>query len=347
MLTRQGLAPDSVPEPGRRVELKPQIGHRRDGGLARECTEELHPDNARLLIQATKAIGLDVAGIDFVTSNCARPLIPDGGAIIEVNSAPDFERHLRPSAGVPRDGAAALIDLLFPPGQPVRAPIVAVCGGSEAAEVVASISGLLATASKMVGMVADHRLTVAGLSLGTMPSNHRATTMALNHPSIEIAVVETQTAEIVEQGLAFDVCDVAVVTSLSSAEPAGLAQAESVVCRTLAPDGILVIPADDAAVVALARSHDQRIVLYGTDIEAVARQWQPGDRTVTLRMTGGVDLVEMDWGDGAMETVPLPQPGGNPAESMVAAVAAALAVGVSIGESEPARTNKWMRARTV
>jgi cyanophycin synthetase len=217
VLARQGLTTDSVPEPGRRVELKPQIGHRRDGGLARECTEELHPDNARLLIDATRAIGLDVAGIDFVTSDCARPLILDGGAIIEVNSAPDFARHLRPSTGVPRDGAAALIDLLFPPGQPVRAPIVAVCGGSEAAAVVTSISSLLASAGKSVGTVADRRLTVAGLSLGTMSSNHRAATMALNHPSTEIAVVETPAAEIVELGLAFDTCDIAVLTGQNAA----------------------------------------------------------------------------------------------------------------------------------
>ena len=57
--------------------------------------------------------------------------------------------------------------------------------------------------------------------------------MALNHPLIEMAVVETQTAEIVEQGLAFDVCDVAVVTSLGERSFTGFPPVESVVCRTL------------------------------------------------------------------------------------------------------------------
>jgi cyanophycin synthetase len=331
VLARQGLTPDSVPAPGRRVELKPQIGHRRDGGLARECTDELHPDNARLLIHATRAIGLDVAGIDFVTSDCARPIILDGGAIIEVNSAPDFERHLRPSVGVPRDGAAALIDLLFPPGQRVQASIVAVSGGSEAAEVVASISGMLATAGATVGMVADRRLTVAGLVLGTMPSNHRAATMALNHPSTEIAVVETPTAEIVEQGLAFDVCDVAVVTSLASATPAGLAQAESVVCRQVAPGGMLVVPADDREAVELARSFDRPIVLYAaaSDSRAIQRHRRDDDRTVSARAgAGGTVLVEIGWEAGAAETLTL---AGDAKPSVVAAsVGAVLALGISV-----------------
>ena len=107
-----------------------------------------------------------MAGIDFVTRDCSVPLVDDGGAIIEINASPDFERHLRPSAGVPRDGAAALIDLLFPPGQPVRAPVVAVCGGAEAAQVAERAGALLAASGKSVAVVANRQLNVAGLALG-------------------------------------------------------------------------------------------------------------------------------------------------------------------------------------
>ena len=274
------------------------------------------------MIDATRAIGLDVAGIDFVTSDCGRPLILDGGAIIEVNSAPDFERHLRPSDGVSRDGAAALIDLLFPPGQPVRVPIVAVCGGSEAAEVVASSSCMLAAAGKTVGMVADRRLSAAGLFLGSMPSNHRAATMALNHPSIDIAVLEIDPDEIVAQGLAFEMCDVAVVMSLSGAAPDGLPEAESVVCRVVTPEGAIVVPADDAALVSFARSFGRQIVLFGVEPEVWERQ--PGDRAVWMRESA----VSVVWEEGSADSFELPAEPGRVDKVEVAAIAAALAVGI-------------------
>jgi UDP-N-acetylmuramyl tripeptide synthase len=153
----------------------------------------------------------------------------------------------------------------------------------------------------------------------------------LNHPSTGIAVVETPTAEIVEQGLAFDVCDVAVVTSLASATPAGLAQAESVVCRQVAPGGMLVVPADDREAVELARSFDRPIVLYAaaSDSGAIQQHRRDEDRMVSACPgAGGTVLVEIGWEAGATETLTL---AGDAKPSVVAAsVGAVLALGISV-----------------
>jgi cyanophycin synthetase len=52
----------------------------------------------------------------------------NGGVILEVNAAPGFRMHLAPSEGLPRNVAAPVIDMLYPPGKSCRIPIIAVTG---------------------------------------------------------------------------------------------------------------------------------------------------------------------------------------------------------------------------
>jgi cyanophycin synthetase len=60
-------------------------------------------------------VGLDVAGIDFITPDISRPVSEVGGGIVEVNAAPGFRMHVAPSEGRPRDVAGPVMDMLFPP----------------------------------------------------------------------------------------------------------------------------------------------------------------------------------------------------------------------------------------
>lgn len=253
VLERQQLTLESIPESGRTVALKPQIGHKRDGGLARDCTDELHPDNARLLIEATRTIGLDIAGIDFVTRNCSRPMLADGGAIIEINSRPDFERHLRPSEGASRDGASALIDLLFPPGQPVRVPIVAVTDAEDSADLCQLISEELTTLGHAVGRATHVGIVIDGLTyLGADGTNPTGPRTLLNHPAVDTAVVEVDCESIVTHGLGFDICDVVVLRSLSGLlRPSG-EPVETVLIDVLSPNGTVILHSSDPAMHPLA-----------------------------------------------------------------------------------------------
>ena len=50
------------------------------------------------------------------------------GAVIEVNAAPGFRMHIAPTEGLPRNVAAPVVDMLFPPGSTARIPIIAVTG---------------------------------------------------------------------------------------------------------------------------------------------------------------------------------------------------------------------------
>jgi cyanophycin synthetase len=127
MLERAGYTADSVPEAGEVVYLR-STANLSTGGTATDVTDIIHPDNRAMAVRAVRAIGLDVGGVDFLSTNIAESYKTIGGGICEVNAAPGFRMHVAPSEGTPRDAAGPVIDMLFPPGTPSRVPIAAVTG---------------------------------------------------------------------------------------------------------------------------------------------------------------------------------------------------------------------------
>ncbi len=151
MLAKQELTLDDVPEEGRVVRLKP-FDARALGGTSIDRTDEIHPDNAAIARQAAMVVGLDVAGIDFITPDIAHSAYEQGGAINEVNPRLACAHTPIPTEGTPRDVGMAIVDHLFPPGQPVRVPIVAVTGTNGKTTTTRIIAHILTTAGKTVGM---------------------------------------------------------------------------------------------------------------------------------------------------------------------------------------------------
>src|SRR5690606_36475047 len=83
----QGLAPDSVPEMGRRVILR-NNATLSTGGTATDVTYDVHPAVAARAVTAAQTIGLDICGVDLMCESVHRPLEEQGGGIVEVNAAP-------------------------------------------------------------------------------------------------------------------------------------------------------------------------------------------------------------------------------------------------------------------
>src|SRR5437879_6704722 len=105
-------------------------GNMSTGGISIDRTRDAHEDNVEIAEEAASVTGLDVAGIDFIAPDISQPVRETGGAIVEVNAAPGFRMHTHPTEGEPQYVAKPVIDLLFPPGTPVRIPLVAVTGSN-------------------------------------------------------------------------------------------------------------------------------------------------------------------------------------------------------------------------
>jgi cyanophycin synthetase len=90
-LSTSGMSPKSVLAPGEKAFLRPAQSTLW-GGDPEEVTSALHPDNAALAIRAARLFGLNCAGVDFISTDIARPWHDNGAVINEVNYSPVMGR---------------------------------------------------------------------------------------------------------------------------------------------------------------------------------------------------------------------------------------------------------------
>lgn len=270
VLTRAGLDLDAVPEVGRVVALR-ATANLSTGGAAIDRTDEIHPDNASIAQRAALAIGLDVAGVDFIAPDIRRSVRETGGGVIEVNAAPGFRMHLEPSEGKPRDVARAVLDTLYPPGTTSRVPIVAITGTNGKSTVSRMVTAIFRAHGKTVGLTNTSGVYIDDEQLMAVDaSGPRSARIVLSDPSVEVVVLETARGGILREGLAFDRCDVGMVLNIG-ADHLGLkgvetledlARVKSVVTEAVGRRGVSILNGDDPMTLRIARHAGGRIAYF-------------------------------------------------------------------------------------
>lgn len=300
-LQRQGLTIADVPAAGQVVPLK-QTGNMSTGGTSIDRTDDIHPDNFQMARQAAMVVGLDIAGIDFVTTDIAQSARQTNGAIVEVNAGPGFRMHTNPTEGHPRHVGRAVMDMLFPPGTKTRIPLVAVTGTNGKTTTVRMISHIMQTAGKRVGMTTTDGIYIDGTQImaGDMsgPSSAR---MVLKNPTVNYAVLETARGGILRSGLGFDRCDIAVVTNVAADHLglagidtlADLARVKAVVPQSVFRDGKSVLNADNRWTAEMAGSARGEIIFFSMDEESpvVREHLRSRGRAVVLRQTRSGEMI--------------------------------------------------------
>ena len=216
MMDRLGYTAASVPGDGEVVYLR-STANLSTGGTATDVTDIIHPDNRDMAVRAIRAIGLDVGGVDFLSTNIAESYKSIGGGICEVNAAPGFRMHVSPSEGTPRDAAGPVIDMLFPAGSPARVPIAAVTGTNgktTTARMLAHITkmaGFTPGLTTTDGVYIDGQRTVEGDMTGPVSAR-----MVLSDPQIDIAVLETARGGLLRAGMGVRKVNVGAVINVQS-----------------------------------------------------------------------------------------------------------------------------------
>ena len=260
VLRKQGYELTSV-LPSREVAYLRATANLSTGGVAIDRTDEIHPRNVWLAQRVAKIIGLDIAGIDIVTSDISKPLSETKGVIVEVNAAPGFRMHAAPSYGLPRNVGASVLEMLFPEQTPSRIPIVAITGTNGKTTTTRLTAHIYRQTGKVVGFTATDGIYIQEylVEQGDNTGPYSAGAI-LKDPTVEVAVLETARGGILRSGLAFDRCDIGVVLNVA-ADHLGIggidtieqmAKVKGVIAETVKPDGHAILNADDPLVAAMA-----------------------------------------------------------------------------------------------
>jgi cyanophycin synthetase len=288
-LQRQGMTAYSVPQAGQKVLIQP------NGNVADDVTDLIHPSVAHAAALAARVVGLDIAGVDLVCEDISRPLDEQRGAVIEVNASPGLLAHLKPAAGQVRPVGKAIIEHLFGQEQSGRIPVVGVTGTLGTSLIARLVGCLVNLTGVQVGVVSgqglylNHRQVVAGDS-----TSWEAGQRLLINRTLKTAVFESNARRILTEGLAYDKCQVGIVTDLEGADTLGefyIRDQDDVanVVRTqidvILPHGVAVLNADIEAVADMAELCDGETIYYAADPASprIAAHAASGGRSVYVR----------------------------------------------------------------
>ncbi len=343
VLAEQDCTPESVPEKCRMILIR-RNANLSTGGTAVDCTAEVHPTICAAAVEAAQTVGLDICGIDMIAPDISAPLSPRNGVIIELNARPGLRMHLYPSEGEARPVGKAVIDTMFAADCNGRIPIVAVTGVNGKTTTARFIAHLLTQNGWRVGLTSTDGVFVGSRMIDSGDcSGPKSARSILSFPLCDAAVLETARGGILREGLAFDHCDVAVVTNIGAGDHLGineidtaeqLAEVKQCIVAAVSATGMAVLNAADPLVVKMAETYPRKTIFFALDEDSavISRHRFQGERVIfvrsgqIIRATGPKEDVFMP-----LSEIPLTLGGliGFQIENTLASVAAAWALEIN------------------
>ena len=289
-LKSQGYVSDSIVELGKPVLIQ------RNGNVAFDVTDIVHPSVAKKVVLAAKVVGLDIAGVDLVAMDISKPLEEQEAAIVEVNAGPGLLMHIKPAKGNAQPVGQAIIKHLFPNQQSGRIPIIGVCGSKDSTLVSQICAYFLKLNNYYVALSTQQGLSFNQRAVEKNGSSEweRGRRTILN-PLVEAAVIETTAKGVLMEGVPYDLCSVGVVTGIdktilfpeqSIVEEKQLFSLYRTQVDVVIPeaDGVAVLNADDTLVVEMADISPAEVMFYSPDPSnaALTDLANKGGRSITL-----------------------------------------------------------------
>ncbi len=298
MLTRHGYRRSSVPRVGEVVYLRATANLSR-GGTSIDVTGLVHPENRLMAERAAAAVGLDVAGVDFITTDISQSHLRLRGGVCEVNAAPGLRMHQAPAEGPARDVAADVIEHLFPGDATGCIPIAAITGTNGKTTTAHMVAAIAEAAGQRVGLTTTHGVYIGGRQItADDASGPGSARLVLRDPGVDCAVLETARGGILREGLVFRHCDVGAVLNVT-ADHLGIdgietAEEMALVKRIVAElaSGTAVLNADDPLCLAMVEHTPARTICL-VSMDAT-------NETITRHLAAGGSAVVLEGGENGV-----------------------------------------------
>ncbi len=299
-LNHQGYGLGDVLEAGKSIPLR-TVANVSIGGSPVDITDQVHPDNKAMAVRAAQAVGLDVAGIDFVTTDITRSYRDVSGGVIEVNARPGLCMHTWPRHGTPRDVGGAMLDMIYDAKGSSRLTTMLVLGDKRTAVIARDLDERLRARAVSVGLVIRNTAFLnARRCEFSADEKRKAARLLMLQPDVEALITTMSPAGALRRGLQVDRLDVAVIADpIDGADAEEYKAAVEVVARSgarriiVASDNAMartVLAAAPVSSIVLITNRGKTAVLnkhIADGGSAAWIEWHNGQRRIAYRRAGG------------------------------------------------------------
>ncbi|MDO8453948.1 MAG: carboxylate--amine ligase [Sulfurimonas sp.] len=202
-----GFTMGSIPNQGELVPLR-KVESTQWGGVDEDITTTIHPDNLDIALRAAKLFGLQVCGIDIITSDISMPWHKNGAIINEVNFSPllgggDISKRMIP---------AYLKEFVVGDG---RIPITVIVGDKKAMRIAQELQKEQLLYSEQC-FISSHDKTISSKGeeiYYISESLHQRCKALLFDIRVDTLILVVQTDEFLNSGLPIDRIDKIIIAS--------------------------------------------------------------------------------------------------------------------------------------
>ena len=241
------------------------------GALTKDVTQIVHPLNRLLAERVASLCGINVAGVNVICPDIAKPIAQSQGAVLNVISAPDFRMHIQPWEGNSRNVTKPFLEMIFPENSHCRIPVFSITGSAGKSVCAYLINYMLEKEGLKTGLATTDGVFINGHKIinNNMCSNEAAQ-IILQDPSVDSAVLETSLESILENGLGYPYADYGIVLNFhddypeysDDAKSENLFNAKAVVAEELYSEGYAILNAEDPHTLQLHQQVTSKLALF-------------------------------------------------------------------------------------
>ena len=286
VLASQGLDLDSIPDKGAKVLIR-KNANLSTGGTAKDVTDLVHPQVATLAISAARQLGLDISGVDIITSDISKPLAETNGAVVEVNAGPGLRMHLEPSEGKGRPVGKAIVSMLFPKPAKALIPVIAIISAKGASVSTEPVFNKAQQCFGATGLIGLDGLFVDAMKIAKRSGHAGADVLRLcQHPDLKALVVEFSWDEFTHQGLGLSCYSLIVCADAPESELFTQSELLQQLRHGLSSSGKILLPENLAGLVPSQPSFWSKALLCCTS------QWNECLKYLALNPSGIFQIHE-------------------------------------------------------
>jgi len=239
-LKKNNLTLDSKPKKGEKITLG-DTAHISKGGISINTTNQVHPDNIKLMENVAKFFNITVLGIDLISEDISKSWRSSNLAIIDLNAGPGIFMHLFPGIGQKIDIPDIIMKHFFK-GKTGSDRIPIIAGNCLSQKLIEMISHKMKEYQKNceIGSIRENEIYIDDNYFTKKERHDDNCRILLRNPKLDLAIINHSHNDIEKYGIWHQGLDLAILENAS--------YTEYILKRDLIHNGLLleILDIDDA-----------------------------------------------------------------------------------------------------